>query len=749
MQARRVEYCVFPRRVAALLERAFQAAGPVPRAFILALAILIAAAPVPTVAPMFATLGWLSDLRVSGAQWAALLATVGAGGMALAIGSLVSATGHPVFRRPLRREGDTASSNMRSFWGLLSAYWTSERWVEAWTLTVLIFALTTLLSKASVWVAMASADFLNSIVMFHAPDAGVDPGRLLLLSAAAFAAFHLGRLAGVGLRHLLSTTLHRRARGWMQARFNAALLGRNHVVLGLTSDREPTRDGRPRLPDNIDQRVDECSESVFAGLIGLAMGIWGSVASIYFIAEAVLERSVPVATLDIWAARLSALVGDRFGPEAGALADISPGEYGSAILVFAVVIVYVPLGTWGAWRIGRVLERQALERQRSDGDWRGELSRMLARAPQMSASRGQRVQARINGRLYRSIDRIWARNNLTSVGFMLFNGAYTFLSNRLISYMPALPGYMAGTLSFRDYSATSELVAELINDCSWFIHVMPAIATLRANVGRLTEVAEAIEAAQDRTRFYGETGVHAFRRTEQDRAFGLSLRGVALHHRGHGTAPFLRVPHLHLAPGAWTYVRGQNGCGKSSLLKAVAGLWPYGVGEIALPRGEAVFFAGQDPDLPERLTLKELVTYPGFASDHPDLEVAAVLADVGLGEFIRDLEAELCHGRPWSAVLSGGQRQRLVLARILLQRPGVLLLDEACSALDPSGVLEFHRLLKRDCAVSIVLSVMHEPEPPETPDGTPYYDRVLAIEDGVARLARLQPAHVVRRIAAE
>ncbi|MEM6548770.1 MAG: ATP-binding cassette domain-containing protein [Pseudomonadota bacterium] len=636
---------------------------------------------------------------------------------------------------------------MCSFWGLLTAYWTSERWVEAWSLTVGVFVLTTILSKSSVWAAMASADFINSIVKFHAPDAGIDPVALLLTSAAAFAAIHLSRIIGVGIRHMCSSTLHRKARRWVQEQFSHAMLAQNHIAMSLMSDREA---GATRLPDNIDQRVDECSENVFAGLIGLAMGIWGSIASIYFISAAILERSTAVPFLDRWAEGFSAAMGRHFGPEIGAAANFAPGDYGSAFLILVLILVYVPLGTYLAWRLGKILEKQTLARQATGGTWRSELNSMLGRSSQLASSQGQDVQARVNDRLYGAIDRVWHKLNRTTVNFMVFRNSYTFLSNRLVAYLPALPGYMSGAMSFRDYSATSELVGELINDTSWFIEVMPAIATLRANARRLTEVAGAIELAQDQTEFYGRTGLSEFRYTTQEGAFGLTIENVALCHRGHDSEPFLRAENLNFQPGHWTYVRGQNGCGKSSLMKAIAGLWPYGEGLFAYPAGETVFFAGQDPDLPERLTLKELVCYPHFGDAYSDLAVAAALSEVGLGDFIRELDADLYQGRPWQGVLSGGQRQRLVLARIIVQRPGVLLLDEACSALDPAAVTAFHQSIRTHCAESVVISIMHEPEPPTTPEGNPFYRDQLSIKNGIATLHRLDSwVAMQHRIAAE
>ncbi|MBJ3777609.1 ABC transporter ATP-binding protein/permease [Acuticoccus mangrovi] len=685
------------------------------------------------------------------AGWVGLLqATLGAVDLAPLVLGVRLALTHPRLHQPLRRAGPTPVSGMRSFRGLVMAYWGSERWVEAWALTVGIVVLTTLLSKSSVWAATATADFLSAIVRIHATPEGVDPVAVLLTAVAAFAAVHLARVGGTAVRHFLSTSLHRKARGWMQEQFSAALLAKNHIAMGLMSNRDAAPGTAGRMPDNVDQRIDECSNALFGGIIGLAMGIWGAVASIYFVSVAIIARSVEVAFLERWFAAIGAAAGKAFGPSVGAALSFSPGEYGSALLVALLIAVYVPLGTFCAWCLGRVLERQTLERQARDGSWRGELNDLLSRSGQLAISNGERVQARTNSVLYGAIDRVWHRMNITTAAFQAFTDGYTFLSKRLVSYLPALPGYLSGAMTFRTYTATSELAAELINDCSWFLQVMPAIATLNANAKRLTEVAEAIECASDQHRFYSETGVHEFRALTQASAFGLTLRDLALNHRGRDAEPFLRVRHLSLRPGHWAYVRGHNGCGKSSLLKAIAGLWPYGSGDVVLPEGASVFFAGQDPDLPTRLSLKELVTYPHFGSAYSDKDVAAVLAEVGLGRFIRELDESLHHGKPWNNVFSGGQRQRLVLARIILQRPDVLLLDEACSALDPAAVTDFHSLLRHHCGDAVVISIMHSPEPPVSPTGKSFYDNILYIEDGEADLHPITVAAIKRPpIAAE
>jgi ABC-type uncharacterized transport system fused permease/ATPase subunit len=274
-------------------------------------------------------------------------------------------------------------------------------------------------------------------------------------------------------------------------------------------------------------------------------------------------------------------------------------------------------------------------------------------------------------------------------------------------------------------------VNSLIQQCSWFIHVMPAIATLRANSRRVTELAEAVEQVQLPREFYSRTGCSDFRYSPQHARFGLTIRGLELMHRGTDTAPFLTAGTLHFGRGEWTFLKGDSGSGKTSLMKAMNGLWPYGRGAFFVPGGVGRLYAAQEVKLPP-VSLKQLACLPDSAGDHADANVAAALHKAGLGEFIEHLADEAREGTSWDQLLSGGQKQKLVLARIILHKPGLLFLDEATGALDPEARIAFHQAIRDNCPDATVISVMHEAVPPKSATGVDFYDSVLSISDGVA-----------------
>jgi putative ATP-binding cassette transporter len=162
-------------------------------------------------------------------------------------------------------------------------------------------------------------------------------------------------------------------------------------------------------------------------------------------------------------------------------------------------------------------------------------------------------------------------------------------------------------------------------------------------------------------------------------------------------------------------VVGASGRGKSSLLRAIAGLWRNGSGTIESPNFQEVLFLPQTPYMLLG-SLREQLVYPNRRPDITDQEIQAALTNVNLADLI-DRMAGLDNEKDWATVLSIGEQQRLAFARILLSRPKYVILDEATSALDVTNERRLYEMLQ---GLEITyISVGHRPSLVD------YHQRVL------------------------
>ena len=152
-----------------------------------------------------------------------------------------------------------------------------------------------------------------------------------------------------------------------------------------------------------------------------------------------------------------------------------------------------------------------------------------------------------------------------------------------------------------------------------------------------------------------------------------------------------------IAPGEKVLLRGEASAGKSTLIHAMAGLWPWGSGEILQPDGASITFMPQRPHFPIG-SLRTALLYPHPEHVIAEAKVREILTRCGLEQLIPRLDET----EQWSSILSAGEQQRLAFARVLLRPPDILIMDEPTSSLDELGqfkMMEHMRDLLADTMV--------------------------------------------------
>lgn len=352
--------------------------------------------------------------------------------------------------------------------------------------------------------------------------------------------------------------------------------------------------------------------------------------------------------------------------------------------------LYVAIATFITHGLGRPLKALTVEQQRREADFRFSLVRLREHVEAVALADGEPAERRLFRERFSAIAGNWQKlaNRELILGF--FTRPY-FQTVLRIPLFLALPAYLAGRVTFGGLMQIGSAFQNVVTTLSWFVFSYRDLTELAAAASRLSHFMKAAEGA-----VAPMTGpaLHKTGNTQ------LRLRDLVLATpAGRRLAP---IPDLRLDAGGSYWLAAPSGHGKSTLAKAIAGLWAHGEGRIERPEGR-ILVLPQQPYLPLG-DLRSTLAYPQLPGVIDDERLREALTAVGL-EALWSLDAE-----GWTDMrrgLSGGEQQRFALARALLQAPDWLVLDEATSALDAQTEARVLAALRQALPASALILIAH------------------------------------------
>jgi vitamin B12/bleomycin/antimicrobial peptide transport system ATP-binding/permease protein len=370
---------------------------------------------------------------------------------------------------------------------------------------------------------------------------------------------------------------------------------------------------------------------------------------------------------------------------------ILPGYMLFAAFAYAIV-------TNGAMlAIGRKFVRTTQAKNQAEAEYRYSLARVRESAECIALLRGAKAERASIDKSFGALLARWTALVGQQMRAVIVSQGHA----QLVGVVPLLlctPKFLEGSMSLGQMMQVASAFGIVQGAMSWLVDNYPRIAEWMASVRRVASLLSAIDGLDKLKR------ARPARIFPQQGAAALSLSGLSVHLSD--GAPLVSALTAQVKLGEKVLLVGDSGTGKSALVRALAGVWPWSRGEVAHPQSADICVIPQRPYVPAG-SLRRAVTYPLPPECVGEDQVVDALMAVGLGRFVPKLHEE---DLPWPRSLSEGEKQRLAFARVLIHRPDTLVLDEATSALHVQGQAELMNLLYERLPGLTLISIGHRPE---------------------------------------
>jgi putative ATP-binding cassette transporter len=550
------------------------------------------------------------------------------------------------------------SANLKSRlytpWQLIKAYWESDQRGFAYAFLIFVIMMSIALVGMEV-VFNYWYNYFYDALQDYDKHGAMDLIAIFMFLAAVYIVLAV-------YRYYLQQYLALRWRRWLTNQFLTRWLAHKSYYY-LENFDEKT--------DNPDQRIQEDIASLVTSSLDLSIGLIGSVTTFFAFIYILWTLS------------------GHFTLHLGSLTLVIPGY-----LVW-VSIIYAIIGTTCAFKIGFPLVSLNFEQQRREANFRFAAVDLRSHAEHVALYRGEAHQKNILSLLFDKVLNNWYAIILRQKMLLWFTAGYNQVSV-LVPLLVTLPNYFNKVFKLGGFMQALRAFQQIQDALSFFVNSYSQIAQWRAVVQRLitfiNHIYEVEHHAATQNRFIYQNISKNI----------ISVKGLDIY-TPHDEK-LLENINITFEHGKNYLIKGASGIGKSTLIRVIARIWPYGAGEINLPENKDVMYIPQKPYMPIG-TLREALIFPDKSSNVTDEKLIKVLKDCDLPDLIHRLHDVSM----WSEQLSPGELQRVAIARVLLIKPDWVFLDESTSALDLPHEKMIYELIKKELPKCSIISVGHQP----------------------------------------
>jgi putative ATP-binding cassette transporter len=361
-----------------------------------------------------------------------------------------------------------------------------------------------------------------------------------------------------------------------------------------------------------------------------------------------------------------------------------------------LAFLYAGVGTVLGWMLGRPLVRSTDALQSAEASFRFGLARAREHSEAIALVHGEPIERRGAAARFAQIVRDWDRQSLAYMGIVSFSTGYGGLLP-VFPILVAAPQYILGAMTLGALMQAANAFQRLTSALSWPVDNVGDIARTRASAERVLSLYE------DMQRLDAEARAPRGRRIALGRDAGGRLVIEDLCIAEPSGLVLLEHFRAEIRRGDRVLIAGDPAV-TSALFKVIAGLWPWGSGRVLLPDDGDILFVPQRPFLPEG-TLRQALCYPRAPDAFEDDAVRRALERAGVAWLVPRLDER----DNWEQALPQRAQQRLGVARVLMQRPAWVFLEEATDAFDPQGEQAVLEMLQRELSDTAMLVISFHP----------------------------------------